>query len=99
MHRFAYTKLTAAQVGAKLAGAAPKSASSLSNVFAGKQLRIVTDNGPTLSYRFASVNRLSLAENDGRAVDAAYGALTIDDVALFTHLVPGTQRGYHVVVD
>jgi hypothetical protein len=66
LHRTAYTKLTEAQVGAKLAGAAPKSVSPPAEVLAGKQLRIVTDNGPTLSYRFASKNRLSVAENDGR---------------------------------
>ena len=99
MHRIAYTKLTEAQVGAKLAGAAPKSASPLADVFAGKSLTIATDSGPTLRYRFASANRLSVAENDGRAVDADYAALTLEHVALFTHLVPGTQRGYHVAVD
>jgi hypothetical protein len=99
MHRVAYTKLTEAQVGAKLTGAAPKSASPLSDAFSGKSLRIVLDDGPMLLYRFASSNRLSVAENGGRAVDAAYGALTLDHVAFFTHLVPGTQRGYHVVVD
>jgi hypothetical protein len=99
MHRIAYTKLTEAQVGAKLAGAAPMSASPLADVFAGKSLTIVTDDGPTLRYRFASSNRLSVTENDGRAVDAGYGALTLDHVAFFTHLVPGTQRGYHVAVD
>ena len=100
MHRIAYTKLTEAQITAKLAAAPnPKSASPLSDVFVGKSLRIVTDQGPTLSYRFATNNRLNVAEGDGRAVEAEYGALTLDHVALFTHLVPGTQRGYHVVVD
>jgi len=99
LHRFAYTKLTPEQINAKLAGAAPKSASPLSDVFVGKTLRIVTDNGPTLAYSFRSANRLSVAENTGRAVDASYAALTLDHVALFTHLVPGTQRGYHVAVD
>jgi hypothetical protein len=99
LHRIAYTKLTEAQIAAKLAGAAPKSASPVSDVFAGQELRIVTEKGPTLSYRFASTNRLTVAENEGRGMEAGYGALTIDDIALFTHLVPGTQRGYHVVVD
>ena len=100
MHRIAYTKLTEAQITAKLGAAPnPKSASPLSDVFVGKSLRIVTDQGPTLSYRFATNNRLTVAESDGRAVEAGYGALTLDRVALFTHLVPGTQRGYHVVVD
>jgi hypothetical protein len=100
MHRIAYTKLTEAQITSKLGPTpAPKSASPLSTALAGKTLRIVTDNGPTLSYRFAGNNRLSVTENDGRAVEADYGALTLDHVTLYTHWIPGTQRGYHVVVD
>jgi hypothetical protein len=100
MHRIAYTKLTEAQIAAKLAASsAPQSASPLSDAFVGRSLRIVTDEGPTLSYRFASNNRLTIAENDGRAVEAGYGALTLDRVALFTHWVPGSQRGYTIVVD
>jgi len=100
MHRFAYTKLTEAQITSKLGPTtAPKSASPLATVLAGKSLRIVTDNGPELSYRFSGNNRLALTENGGRAVEADYGALTLDHVVLFTHWVPGTQRGYHVVVD
>jgi molybdenum cofactor biosynthesis protein MoaF len=101
MHRIAYTKLTEQQIGAKLAAAnaLPTSASPLSDIFAGKTLNVVTDGGPTLRYRFVSRNRLSVAENDGRAVESSYGALTLDRVAFFSHLVPGTQRGYSVVVD
>ena len=100
MHRFAYTKLTEAQIASKLGPTtAPKSASPLSTVLAGKSLRIVTDNGSELSYRFSGNNRLSLTENGGRALEADYGALTQGHVVLFTHWVPGTQRGYHVVVD
>ncbi len=102
MHRIKYTKLTETQILAKLASpatAGPTSASPLSDVFAGKSLEIVTDDGPTLSYRFTGTNRLSVAENGGSAVQAGYGALTLDHVAFFSHLVPGTQRGYHVIVD
>ena len=101
MHRIAYTKLTERQIGEKLVAAAagPASVSPLSDVFAGKGLRIVTDNGPELRYTFASNNRLSVSENGGAAVDAGYGALTLDHVALFSHLIPGTQRGYNVIVD
>jgi hypothetical protein len=101
MHRIAHTKLTEQQIGAKLAaaGAGPSSASPLSDVFVGQALEIVTDSGPRLSYRFASDKRLSVTENGGAAVDTGYGALTLDHVALFSHMVPGTQRGYHVVVD
>jgi hypothetical protein len=98
--RIAYTKLTEQQVAAKLAAAAgPASAAPASSALAGTSLRIVTDKGPTLRYTFSSNDRLSVAENDGAAVEAGYGALTLDHVAFFTHLVPGTQRGYNVVVD
>jgi hypothetical protein len=101
MHRIAYTKLTEAQIRSKLAAAVagPSSNSPASDVFVGKSLRIVTDNGPSLRYTFASTNRLSVAENGGAPVDAGYGALTLDDVAFFSHIVPGTQRGYNVVID
>lgn len=100
MHRIQYTKLTERQIADKLAaGAAPKSASELSQAFAGKSLTIMTDGGPKLAYRFTNANRLSLAENGAAAVNAPYGALVHEHVALISHLVPGTQRGYHVVVD
>jgi hypothetical protein len=100
MHRIAYTKLTTEQIAAKLAAAAgPRSASPLSDTFAGQSLQIVTDKGPTLRYRFTGNDRLSVAENGGAAVNSRYAALTLGEVAFFTHLVPGTQRGYNVVVD
>ena len=102
MYRIAYTKLTQEQIRAKLAPAAvkgPASASPLSDSFAGKTLKIVTDKGPTLSYRFKGPGKLTLSENGGKAVDAGYGALAQDKIAFFAHLIPGTQRGYAVVVD
>ena len=90
MHRIKYTKLTEAQISAKLGAiSGPTSASPLSDVLAGKSLKIVTDDGPTLSYRFASANKLTVTEGDGKSVQAGYGALTLDHVALFSHLVPG----------
>jgi hypothetical protein len=101
MHRIQYTKLTEKQIGDKLAVAAagPKSASPLSDVFAGQSAKIVTDGGPVLEYRFASKNRLSVAENGGASVQAGYGALALDRIAFFSHMLPGTQRGYNVVID
>ena len=102
MHRIAYTKLTERQIADKLVAAAagPASATPLSDVFAGQSLRIVTDgDGPTLNYTFASDSRLSVAENDGAAVEAGYGALTLEHIAFLSHMIPGTQRGYQVVVD
>ncbi len=95
--------LTPQQIAEKLGPAAasgPTSASPLSDVFAGKSIRVVTDNGgPTLAYTFTGTNRLSLAENGGASVNAGYGALTLSNVAFFSHMIPGTQRGYAVAID
>ena len=101
MHRIAYTQLTERQITGKLREAAngPASESALSDVFAGQQIRILTDDGPELRYRFTDSNRLSVSENGESAVDAGYGALTIGHIAFLSHMVPGTQRGYHVIID
>jgi hypothetical protein len=100
MHRIKYTKLTPEQIAGKLAAlSGPTSASPLSDALAGKTLRLVLDGGPALTYRFADRTRLSLTEGDGGAVQAGYGALTLDRVVLFSHLVPRTQRGYTVAID
>ena len=102
MHRFAYTKLTPEQIQAKLTPAAakgPSCASPLSDAFANTSLKIVTDKGPVLNYRFKGLNKLTLTEGDAKPVDAGYGALTQDKIAFFAHLIPGTQRGYAVVID
>jgi hypothetical protein len=100
LHRIAYTALSSGQIDQALAAVSgPVSVSPLSDEFAGEMVRIVTDNGPTLEYSFSSANELSVSENGGAGVDAGYGALVVDHVCLFSHLVPGTQRGYHVVID
>jgi MoaF N-terminal domain/MoaF C-terminal domain len=102
MHRIAYTKLTKEQIGAKLgpvAAQGPKSVGPLAGDFAGQSLVIVTDAGPSLNYRFTSNSKLSVVENGAKAVSVGFGALETDDFCFFTHLLPGTQRGYTVVVD
>lgn len=101
MHRIKYTKLTPEQIAGKLATAAkgPVSASRLSDTLARTSLKIVVDGGPALSYRFTDATRLSFTGGDAAAVDAGYGALTLDRMVLFSHLVPRTQRGYTVVID
>src|SRR5262249_17201995 len=100
MHRLAYTKLSERQIADKLSAVkGPANASPLSDMFSGKSMRIVTDKGPTLAYRFGGTNRLSLAENGSGALEAGYGALTLSNVAFFSHMTPGTQRGYAVVID
>jgi len=101
MHRFKYTKITKEQITQKLAptAAGPKSASELSDTLVGKSLKIVTDDGPILNYTFNSKNNLNLAEDDGASVEAGYGALTMKQMVFFSHMIPGTQKGYNVFVD
>ncbi len=102
MHRIAYTKLTRGQIAAGLGPVAergPQSVSPLATDFAGDIVSIVTDEGPALYYKFASNTRLSVTENGGKAMHAGFGALETDHICLFTHMIPGTQRGYTVVVD
>src|SRR5262245_25153674 len=100
MHRFKYTKLTKEQIGTKLKAAegGPKSASAFSNVLNGKTLKIVTQNGPTLEYKFGANRRLTLTEG-GKQVSAGYGELSLNQMVFFSHLSPGEQKGYNVFID
>ncbi len=101
MHRIPYTDLSESQVTQALrAGAAgPGSKSPLSNVLSGTRLKIVTDGGPVLAYTFRTAKDLELSENGGKPIKAVYGALEDRSLLLISHLVPGTQRGYQLVVD
>jgi hypothetical protein len=101
MHRIQYTKLTEKQIQDKLvaAVAGPACASPFSGVFSGKALKIVTDDGLVLNYNFSGANKLSLAEGSAAPATAGYGALMLREIALFSHMVPGTQRGFNVIVD
>jgi len=101
MHRFKYTKLTAAQIATKLKATegGPACVSELSDVLAGKTLKIVTDKGPVLNYEFTGRNQLTVSENSGARIKAGYGALTLKQIVFFSHMIPGTQKGYNVFVD
>src|SRR5512135_121906 len=101
MHRFKYTNLTSDQIDRKLAATAagPKCVSELSDVLAGKSLKIVTDNGPVLNYSFKSKNKLTVAEGSGSAVECGYGALPLKSLVFFSHMIPKTPRGFNVFVD
>jgi hypothetical protein len=101
MHRFKYTNLTKDQVAKNLepATAGPKCASELSGALAGKSLKIVTDNGPVLNYVFIDKRKLTLAEGNGSPSESGYGALTLKRMVVFSHMIPGTQRGFNVFVD
>ena len=101
MHRIKYTKLTKDQIDKKLVPTAtgPECASAYSDVLAGKSFKIVTDNGPALSYSFKDKRKLTVAEDSGAPVESGYGALSLDQVVLLSHMVPKTQKGYNVIID
>jgi hypothetical protein len=102
MHRIRYTKLSSAQITEKLAPVAlagPTSAAPLSDALAGKSLKINTDTGPVLNYTFKSSTKLTLVEDGHPRVTASYGALTLNEVVLISHLIPGTQKGYNIILD
>lgn len=101
MHRIPYTDLTESQVLQALRPAlsGPGSKSTLSNALAGTRLKIVTDGGPTLEYHFRDGRQLELSENGGKAASGGYGALETRGLVLVSHMIPGTQRGYQLVVD
>jgi hypothetical protein len=101
MHRFKYTKLASDEIGRKLrvTEGGPGSVSAFSNVLNGKTLKIVTQDGPTLEYKFAANRRLTLSENGGKQVSAGYGELTLNQMVFFSHLIPGEQKGYNVFID
>lgn len=101
LHRIKFTQLTKPEIATKLvaATAGPKCASTYSDTLAGKSLTIVTDDGLTLHYRFDDARHLTVAEGDAAPVRTGYGALTIRQMVFFSHMVPGTQKGYNVIID
>jgi hypothetical protein len=101
MHRIAYTDLSEDQVTQALRPTAggPSSKSALAEVLAGKHLTIVTSDGPRLEYYFRNGRQLELSENAGKTIKAGYGALDSRGLLLVSHMIPGTQRGYELVVD
>ena len=95
-----YTPLTEEQIAAKLKAApAAMSASPLSEALSGKSLKIVLDKGPTLEYKFKSKDKLTFSEGEAAAVAAPYSAKELDEIILFTHMIPNTLRGYGIVYD
>ena len=104
MLRIDYTNLTKKQVEEVLAKSTPPAcAAKLCSRLAGKTLKIILDKlpveGPVLEYAFQSDVRLTLKENGGATVECDYGALSLKDVTLFSHMIPGTKRGFTVIVN
>lgn len=104
MFRINYSKLDKKQVESILAkGAAPVGLTEFCTRLVGKKLKIVLDKlpveGPVLEYEFPSATMLTLKENDGAAVPCGYGAYSLKDITLFSHMVNGTKRGYTIIIN
>lgn len=104
MFRTNYTNLTKKQVEDVLAKSTPPvGASALCSRLTGKRLKIVLDKlpveGPTLEYEFQSDTKLTVRENGGDAIACDYGALSINEVTLFSYMIPAAKRGFTVVVN
>ncbi|MDR0861272.1 MAG: hypothetical protein LBN30_00625 [Oscillospiraceae bacterium] len=96
-----YNPLTKKEVAAKLAAATRPTADKYCGVLAGKslKLKLTGEFAPTqLDYTFASDSELTVVEN-GTTYTAPYGAISLGDITVFSHLIPGTERGWHVVLD
>ena len=62
-------------------------------------LRLEGEYAPAqLDYEFLDAHTLRCTENGG-TFEAPYGAVRLGEVWLFSHLVPGTDRGWHCVLD
>jgi len=103
-----WTALDEAAIGAaigKFVMEGPSCASGADISLSGKTMQVVCDkgttgvDGPTLSYRFLTGNRLMLTENGGQSTNAGYAALKLGHLTFFAHMLPDTLRGYAVVVD
>ena len=104
MYRLNYTNLNMKQVEDILSkNSPPTSASAFCTCLVGKTIKIVLDKlpveGPVLEYEFPSEIKLTLKENGGTAVSCDYGAHSLKDITLFSHMIPGTKRGYTVIVN
>jgi hypothetical protein len=97
LFRYPYTRLTEADIQARLAPAAeggPGGKGALETDLAGTSLRIVTDGAGTLTWQFGQDNWVTF---DGAT--AGYGALTLDHVTLISHVVPNSTKAWAIAWD
>ena len=104
MFRINYSKLGLEEVkSAVFAGGGPTCAGARSDWLISKEICLALDDEgvtpPKLAYSFPDIDKLVLTENGGEPVECAYGALMLGGCVLFTHMIPGTLRGYTVVLD
>ncbi|MDR0917012.1 MAG: hypothetical protein LBN02_07485 [Oscillospiraceae bacterium] len=96
-----YDPLSPEIVAAKVAAKPRPAADKYCGALVGKtlKLKLTGEFAPTqLDYTFASDAELTVTEN-GKTYTAPYGATSLGEITLFSHLIPGETRGWHVVLD
>ncbi|MDR1329008.1 MAG: molybdenum cofactor biosynthesis F family protein [Oscillospiraceae bacterium] len=92
-----YTKLSKEQISEKIAGADIIHNRAIS-MDSDEPLKIVLDGGNTLIYKFSG-DKLKFSENGSDEVLTYSRIKTLGSVSLLSHLVPGTLRQWHLVID
>ena len=92
-----YTPLTEAQILEKLTPA-PVPAGEGWLGLAGRRFTLLPDGGAPLRYAFRE-RTLTLTEGDGKSVEAPYAARELSGAVLVTHMIPGTLRGYVLILE
>lgn len=100
MFFYTYTALTPEDIAAKL-GPRPQAAgvSPFFEALAGKDLTVLLDGGTKLALTFQDAGSLTVAENGGEPVSAAYRAIKLKEAVLISFLLPGTFRGWNIILE
>jgi hypothetical protein len=98
-----FNPMTAREVDEKVAAKpGARAQGELSGCLEGRsiEVKLTGEFAPErLAYRFDKASVMHLAVNGEEYDNVPYAAVKIGDIVLFTHLVPGTSRGWHVVFD
>lgn len=95
-----FNPLSEVEILKKIA-AQPKACGSKCDCLAGQsfKVRLEGEFAPSqLEYKIHDADKLTVIEN-GVSYDAPYSAIALDRVVLLTHLIPGTSRGWHLIID
>ena len=98
-----FNPMTTEEVDAKVAAAKPKGGDGIGGVLAGKRfkLKLTGEFAPSqLDYSFGADGTLRVTENGEEYAAVPYGTIQPRcGIVLFTHTIPGTSRGWHIVID
>ncbi|MDR3310144.1 MAG: molybdenum cofactor biosynthesis F family protein [Oscillospiraceae bacterium] len=96
-----FNPLTTEEVERKAAGRRLPDGSAPSDALAGKSFKVLLEGEfapQQLEYKFKTAMDLVVTEN-GKSYDAPANIVKFGKIVLFSHLVPGTSRGWHIIID